>query len=243
MLKAQTALLLQDTTFNDSTEIELDTAGIKKDIVETKRSTAMENSFPKIAVRYITSPAINRQLECKVEKKVDSGAIAVPNFGCVISFGSDFNRNDLPQLYDTVRIKFSTDKSRDIEFFNAVSGTPRLVRSGVAKHEAYFEGSRKNRFINKGLPRTAIGTNKSKNHIFFVVVEARSKRERGASLAQLSNIMRQLGAYDAMNLDGGGSSIMVINNKNILYSSRPEASRKLSVGLALIQKKNNNTKK
>jgi hypothetical protein len=240
VLKAQTALLMQDTLFNDSTEIELDTLGIKKDIIETRRSAALENSFAKVALRYLNAPAINKEIECQVIKIVESGPIEVPEHGCVLTFGSNIPKNKLPQLNDVIKLQFSTDKYDEIVFYNAISGTPRLVRNGIAKHEALFEGSRKKRFINKGLPRTAIGTNKIKNMIYLLVVEARSKKERGASLQQLSNIMHQLGAYDAMNLDGGGSSIMVVDNKNILYSTRPEASRKLSVGIGIVLDKNKN---
>jgi hypothetical protein len=40
-----------------------------------------------------------------------------------------------------------------------------------------------------------------------------------------------------MNLDGGGSSIMLVNNKNVLLPGRPDASRRLSVGIGVSKKK------
>jgi exopolysaccharide biosynthesis protein len=39
-----------------------------------------------------------------------------------------------------------------------------------------------------------------------------------------------------MNLDGGGSTIMVLGGKNVLNKNRPESSRRLSVGVAIVLK-------
>jgi len=102
-----------------------------------------------------------------------------------------------------------------------------------------MEGSKGRRFIGKQLSRTAIGTDKSRSKVYLVAIETSSKSEGkiGANLKELASIMRQVGAYNAMNLDGGGSTIMVIGNKNIFYKSRPDISRRLSVGVAVIKKK------
>jgi exopolysaccharide biosynthesis protein len=49
----------------------------------------------------------------------------------------------------------------------------------------------------------------------------------------MAMIMKSLGCYDAMNLDGGGSSVMVIDGKNVMSTLRPDASRRISVGLGV----------
>jgi exopolysaccharide biosynthesis protein len=51
----------------------------------------------------------------------------------------------------------------------------------------------------------------------------------------MASIMKKLGCYNAMNLDGGSSTMMVVNNKNLLRSN-PSYSKNISVGLAIIQK-------
>jgi len=48
-------------------------------------------------------------------------------------------------------------------------------------------------------------------------------------LQDLANIMKALGAYQAMNLDGGGSSTFVIDGKNLLRANDSQNSRKLSI--------------
>jgi len=228
---------LQDTVYDDSTEVKLDTAGLREAIRTEQMESNLEHLTKKISVRNIDNPAINKMMRCIVIAIQDSGAVKMPENGAVLSFGDDLKYKKLPKINDTLYLKFSTNIYDSVEFYNAVSGTPRLVRNGVAKHEAREEGSRGRRFINRTLPRTAIGTNQDRTKIFFVAVEPGSnwKRTLGASLAQLANIMKAVGCYDAMNLDGGGSSMLIINNKNLLRTN-PKTSRAISVGLSIIQK-------
>lgn len=70
-------------------------------------------------------------------------------------------------------------------------------------------------------PRTAIGyTNDGK--LIFVVVDGRQPGfATGIDLANLAQLFRSLGAVEAMNLDGGGSSAMVINNALVTSPSDP----------------------
>ncbi|MDL2276497.1 phosphodiester glycosidase family protein [Breznakia sp. OttesenSCG-928-G09] len=56
-------------------------------------------------------------------------------------------------------------------------------------------------------PRTAVGQCKD-GTILFVVVEGRTSSSTGASLYDLQEIMKEYGAYNAANLDGGGSSAL-----------------------------------
>ena len=62
-------------------------------------------------------------------------------------------------------------------------------------------------------PRTAIGLSKNGRWLYLVVIDGRQPLySEGATFLQLANIMIDLGAYVAMNLDGGGSSTMVIED-------------------------------
>ncbi|MFD0806599.1 phosphodiester glycosidase family protein [Nocardioides caeni] len=58
-------------------------------------------------------------------------------------------------------------------------------------------------------PRTAVGHDRDENLLFLVVVDGRSASSRGMTMVELATLMRSLGADDALNLDGGGSSTMV----------------------------------
>jgi hypothetical protein len=233
-----------DTNYlNDLTEEESNPDSIAKEIESSKRSASIEFSLQKAALKYLSSPAINKIIKCTVIK-VDTGAVGIPDGGCVISFGKDISQFYLPKVGDTLDLEFSTNIYTDVEFTEAIAGTPRLVRHGIAKHEAYEEGSRGRRFINRALPRTAIGFNRSKDKIYFAVIEPASRKNHtsAANLAQMAIIMQKLGCYNAMNLDGGGSSIMVLGHNNILRRNSPSTSRKISVAIGIVFKNKTSAK-
>ncbi|WP_339247473.1 phosphodiester glycosidase family protein [Paenibacillus sp. FSL R10-2796] len=74
-----------------------------------------------------------------------------------------------------------------------------------------------NHSIQNANPRTAVGMI-APNHYVFVVVDGRNEGySRGMTLTELADVMSDLGATEAYNLDGGGSSTMyfmgrVVNN-------------------------------
>lgn len=67
-------------------------------------------------------------------------------------------------------------------------------------------------FVTLRHPRTAIGT--SGNKVYMVTVDGRSKgNSLGVNLNELANILKWLGAENALNLDGGGSTTMYIEGQ------------------------------
>ncbi|MGB3367561.1 MAG: phosphodiester glycosidase family protein [Acidaminobacteraceae bacterium] len=58
-------------------------------------------------------------------------------------------------------------------------------------------------------PRTSVGINKDKNKLIYAVVDGRTSSFVGVTESELASIMFKLGANDALNLDGGGSTEMV----------------------------------
>jgi hypothetical protein len=87
--------------------------------------------------------------------------------------------------------------------FDAVGGSPMLLRDGSATPICGYCARQ---------PRTAVGVT-ADGKILLVVVDGRSRRSIGVTLAQLREIMRDLGAVTALNLDGGGSSEMVVDGE------------------------------
>ncbi len=58
-------------------------------------------------------------------------------------------------------------------------------------------------------PRTAIGIDRDTGQLLLLVVDGRQEISRGSTMKELADLFQQLGAEDALNLDGGGSSIML----------------------------------
>jgi exopolysaccharide biosynthesis protein len=64
-------------------------------------------------------------------------------------------------------------------------------------------------------PRTAIGINRNGRWLYILVVDGRQPLySTGATYRELAEILKDFGAFNAMALDGGGSSTMVIQDEN-----------------------------
>ena len=86
------------------------------------------------------------------------------------------------------------------KIYNAISGSQMLVSKGKAEPLA----------DDTPQPRTAIGIDKRRRQMVIVVIDGRQPGySSGATLGELADILIDLGAYNAMNLDGGGSSTLV----------------------------------
>lgn len=93
------------------------------------------------------------------------------------------------------------------EMRNAVGGIPRIVTDG--RVDVNSEGGSSG-FINGRHPRTAVGLIDDQ-HAIIVMVDGRSGTSKGMSLKALAQFMISLGAKQAVNLDGGGSSAMWVD--------------------------------
>ena len=69
-------------------------------------------------------------------------------------------------------------------------------------------------------PRTAIGITKDK-HLILFVCEGRNMTEGvpGYTTGEVAQILLDYGCTDALNLDGGGSTMMLVNGKEMLKPS------------------------
>ena len=64
-------------------------------------------------------------------------------------------------------------------------------------------------------PRTALGLSRNARTLILAVVDGRQPGySAGMALSDLANLLVENGAYTAVNLDGGGSSTMVVEGKN-----------------------------
>lgn len=70
-------------------------------------------------------------------------------------------------------------------------------------------------------PRTAVGWDPDRQRLWLVVVDGRRDRRQGMTLPELAELLRALGARDAVNLDGGGSSAMVVRGQLVSRPSDP----------------------
>lgn len=87
----------------------------------------------------------------------------------------------------------------------ALGGGPALVRQGKVT------GARAAK-SNERHPRSALGWNNA--HLFLVVVDGRQPGySDGMTLAELAAYLAELGCLEAINLDGGGSTELILNGR------------------------------
>jgi len=224
-------------TFDDSTEIDIDYGALKSAIVEQHRSDLFESKLKKIKLKLIEPQCINRPFR-SVVMELDTGSIEIADDEIILSYGLLYPDYHFPKIGDTIRFEITTNIDKNMNFRDGITGTPRLVRKGVAQHEANREGSRSRRFIGSRLPRTAVGYDKNKDYIYLVTISGQNKlsNSKGASLQDLAVIMKNIGCWDAMNLDGGGSTMMIINDENIENPNFTDIMRKINTVIAVRRK-------
>lgn len=135
----------------------------------------------------------------------------------------------------------------------AVNGGPTLVSNGRPLRLADVQGwpffvvnreqaGEIHKFVDLRAPRTALGTTAS-GHIILVVVDGwRYRTDKqpqvpmngGATLDELTTIMLKLGAIEAINLDGGGSSLMAFRGAVVSHPSDDQGERPVGDSLLLM---------
>ncbi len=108
---------------------------------------------------------------------------------------------------------------------DAISGVPQLIKNGKIEITWEEEKSSKS-FVETKHPRTAVAKLKD-GKFLMVTVDGRSEASGGIGLEDLAKILLELGATDAMNLDGGGSSTMFLDGKVVNHPSDKEGERKV----------------
>jgi len=106
---------------------------------------------------------------------------------------------------------------RDLQ---VVAGFPALLVGGAPVGDLQM-GDRPD-FAAQRHPRTAVGFDPSRDRLWWVVVEGRRDGvSEGMTLLELVGLLRSLGVRDAINLDGGGSSVMVVRREAVSRPSDP----------------------
>jgi Phosphodiester glycosidase len=110
-----------------------------------------------------------------------------------------------------------------------VGGMPQIIDGGLP----VFDTTLAEGFRNGRHPRTAIGLNADRTKLWLVVVDGRQDYSDGMTLPELRRIFLLLGADEVLNLDGGGSSTMVVRGRVVNHPSDPSGERPVVNGLGI----------
>lgn len=114
-----------------------------------------------------------------------------------------------------------------------VGGWPRLVVDGrsIVDSVDRLEGTFP-RFSVTRHPRTGVGFSRDSTTLYLITVDGRSESSSGMSLAEFASLMQALGVAQGLNLDGGGSTTLVIRGHVVNHPSDSTGER--TVGNALL---------
>ena len=118
-----------------------------------------------------------------------------------------------------------------------IGGWPRILRDGrsVAADAPTVEGTI-SRNAEMRHPRTAVGFSRDSTTLYVLTVDGRSQASVGVTLVELASIMRRLGAWQAMNFDGGGSTSMVVDGRLMNVVSDTSGERAVGNALMVVRK-------
>jgi exopolysaccharide biosynthesis protein len=146
----------------------------------------------------------------------------------------DRNTSIVSGTYDGKK-GYSSSSFKKWKMETAVGGGPVLVQNNKVQISNNEERKFAGKAINDRHPRTAIGYTND-NKIIILVAEGRSETASGLTLTQEAKILVDLGCEEALNLDGGGSTCMLLNGKQTNKPSDKEGERAVP-SVFIIEKK------
>jgi uncharacterized protein YigE (DUF2233 family) len=176
------------------------------DVKETIRQTV-----PQFLEKHNLQAAINANFygPFNIETIMSPGPAVI--HGLAVSQGQIVSKNEKnrpaflvfkDKRVEIVDVQDNSDPPAEVE--TAVAGGGFLVKQGVAipqRDEAIH-------------PRTAVGISKDGRYVYFVVIDGRQPRYSvGTTLFETGQWLVQFGAWDGINLDGGGSTTMVVSSQ------------------------------
>ncbi|MCF7832997.1 MAG: phosphodiester glycosidase family protein [Candidatus Marinimicrobia bacterium] len=194
-----------------------------------KGSSTGTSGGVEVRIRPIDGWKVNENMLCIMETLSSSGNMSLGTESAVLS-GNGTAATFLSSNYilgDTVDVLLLMRAFEDLSLagvsFNyldmvqplkhLIGGFPMFVRNGINYAiSGYRNENGSGSFATDLHPRTAVGFNEDTTKMYFVVVDGRQTSSIGINLVDLADIMIDLGAWRAMNFDGGGSSVMIVGD-------------------------------
>lgn len=156
--------------------------------------------------------------------------------GCVVLSGCNFYKDMLRGLKPGQTVYFSFEYAQErwnnVKF--AMGGVQMLIIDGWIN--SGLSGSSDTGGYSSLSPMTAVGVKKDGMVIMLTVDGRQPGYSKGITVYQLAQLMLEQGCYNAIHLDGGGSTTMVINDGGLKVANSPSdgAQRSLANGILLV---------
>ena len=152
--------------------------------------------------------------QCIIEDIFDAkGSTTIPDGKAILWLkGTYANYAESLNVGDELSVSFRltlNNESQDINIHQLIGGSNHIIMQNGQFMEDWAERH----------PRTAIGFNADSTRLYFVVVDGRHLTSTGVTLREMKGIFDALGAVNAVNLDGGGSSCILVNDEVLNHPS------------------------
>ncbi|MBD3275102.1 MAG: hypothetical protein GF372_07315 [Candidatus Marinimicrobia bacterium] len=162
---------------------------------------------------------------------INEGGAEIPSDGFVLSASGKradslafigLASNDIIHIQHQIKSLRDSKENVDVENSSYSTAGPTLMLDGEILNDHADENIPVS-FDTTRHPRTAIGISKDERNLLLLVVDGRQPGySMGMSLSEVSLFLKEIGAYHAYNLDGGGSTTMVIGDNVVNSYSDPE---------------------
>lgn len=131
----------------------------------------------------------------------------------------------------------TNDVIKNLDF--SIGGGSQLVKNGVAL-STFTVTSYGNQ------PRTAVGVTQDRKQMIFLTVDGRTSNFRGLDMKELAKLMVELGSYEAINMDGGGSTEMLVKqlgqtSASVVNTPSDGGERSIKNGIGIISNSDSGT--
>ena len=167
------------------------------------------------------------EVSAKGNMRLDSDSLVLSGHGANADALAHIRRGDRVAIAQTLGSRLA-DEARLV-----VGGGPLLVEKGVVNVRSREESIAPDIAYGRA-PRTGIGI-KADGTVLLMVVDGRSRYSAGMSLNEFARYLKRFGAVSAVNLDGGGSSEMVLDGR-IMNRPSDGSERPVSIGLGVFRK-------
>lgn len=170
-----------------------------------------------------------------LEIRKEQGSSVIPPEGVVVSFSPSRAIEWRSRLQVGARLRTAASlvpvgpgeldqEDRWNRAGSIVGGGPLLLHEGRRMLDPEAESISRVFFLSRH-PRSAVGV-RDDGTLLFVTIDGRQpQRSVGMSLPELTDLLIELGAVSAINLDGGGSSAMVVRDRVVNWPSDPTGER------------------
>lgn len=189
------------------------------------------------------TPALSEKLSSAVELVVQNNIVkdivfssegtTIPKDGYVIWATGSFANTLLSSFVAGDEVELLINSTPDFNQLSmALGGGTILVKDGIPLSTFTHE-------IKGNHPRTALGISQNREEVILLTIDGRTSSYTGVSQTELAQIMASVGAWNAINLDGGGSTEMILRpqgeaNKKIVNNLSDGSERRLMNGIGIV---------